>query len=596
MEPNALPRSVHNVHRATAAWLLIVGVVVAVDPAGLWPFGPLRWLVVSTCGLAVVAVCWWRPERTLDRPTRRLWLVLLTFLALGAAANGDVWIAFVGTDTRHFGMFTWLLCFGVFCAGQQLRGHDTVLVKACAVAALATGLWCAWELAFGPPIALAATTDRLSGPFGSAALLGAAICLLLPPTLALAVDRSQQLAWRAGAKIAALLCTVAVIGSGARAAFVGLIVAAAIVAFRVPLTRRPLAAAAAVVLVGIAIALPRVENVLERSAGTTSRVDEWRIAAKVVADHPLVGVGPEGYRIAFSEGVDADYERTYPRDRVLPDRAHSSLLDVSLAGGVIAGLTFAALMFLVARRAIQLMPATSAAGIGLSAAVLAYFSAQLLLFPVFELDPIAWLLAGAVVGMRPTHGPSPRSTPAGVSRAARPLAACAAAVGLVALTAGLFDVAANRLARDALTASAHGDNAAAAHLASRATGLRPDAISYRMTAVQVLLAADTVGATDSALKDAGRARDWSHHDPIAADLWASSLLQRALQTGAAADTHAALDAWTALVERDPQRGRWQLQLGTAAAAAGETELAREAWQRAVALGQAQAAQLLDALP
>ncbi len=591
MEPNAPPRSVHGVHRISAAWVLIVGVVVAVDPAGLWPFGPLRWLVVSTAGLAVIAVCCWRPVRPLDRPSFRLWLLLLTFLALGSMVNGDVWIALVGTDTRHFGLLTWLLCFGLFCAGQQLCGDDTALVKACAVAALTTGLWCVWELAFGPPIALAATTDRLSGPFGSAALLGAAVCLLLPPTVALAADRNEQLRWRTLAMIAALLCTAAVVGSGARAAWVGLVVAGAIVAWKVPRTRRPLAAALAVALVGIVTALPQVESVLERSAGTTSRMDEWRVAARVVADHPLVGVGPEGYRIALREGVDADYERTYPRDRVLPDRAHSSVLDVSLAGGVVAGLAFAALVLLVARRALQHMLAAAPAGIGLAAAVLAYFSAQLLLFPVFELDPIAWLLAGVVIGERSPQPASPRAP-----RFARPLAAVAATVGLVALTAGLFDVAANRLAHDAVAASANGDSAEAQALADRATRLRPDAIAYRMTAVQVLLAAGTVSATDSALAVASGARDWSSNDPIATDLWASGLLQRALQTGAATDTHAALVAWTTLVERDPHRGRWQLQLGRAAAAAGKSDVARKAWRRAAALGQAQAAQLLEALP
>ncbi len=330
---------------------------------------------------------------------------------------------------------------------------------------------------------------------------------------------------------------------------------------------------------------------LERSASTTSRLDEWRVAARVLAGHPLVGVGPEGYRIAFSEGVDADYERSYPRDRVLPDRAHSSLLDVSLAGGVVAGLAFAALVVRVARRGLQQMPAATPAEIGLATSVVAYFSAQLMLFPVAELDPIAWMLAGAVICMRSTSSPSPQPTPA-----ARSIAVVAVAIGVVALTTGVFDVAANRLARDALAASANGDSAAAQSLAARAVRLRPDALSYRMTSVQVLLAAGTVTATDAALNGARAARDWSNNDPIATDLWASSLLQRAIQTGAATDTDAALVAWTALVERDPDRGRWQLQLGSAAAAAGDTDLARTAWERAAALGEAQAAELLDRLP
>lgn len=568
--------------------VLIVGVVVAVDPAGLWPFGPLRWLVVSAGGLTVIAINVWPPVRALDRRTLQLWLVLLSLLTLSALVNGDVWIALVGTDTRHFGLFTWVLCFGLFCAGQQLQGHETTAVKVCAVASFIVGVWCAWELTFGPPVALAATTDRLSGSFGSAALLGAAICLLLPPTAALAADRNQQLRWRVFAMVAAASCTVAVIGSGARAAWLGLVVAGALVMWKVPRTRRPLAAALGVIVVGVLIALPRVGTVLERSAGATSRLDEWRVAARVMAEHPLTGVGPEGYRVAFSEGVDADYERDYPRDRVLPDRAHSSLLDVSLAGGVFAGVAFAALLVLIARRAIRQLPTAAAAGLGLAAAVLAYFSAQLLLFPVFELDPIAWLLAGVVVGAGTT-----RQEPL---RAVRPLAILAAAVGSIALVAGVFDVAANRLARDALVASAQGDSATADAAAARAVHLRPDAISYRMTAVQVLLAADTVRATGAALQNAVDARDWSRNDPIALDLWATSLLQRATQTGALADTDAALAAWQALVARDPNRGRWQLQLGTAAAAAGDADLARQAWERAASLGQQQAAALLEQLP
>ena len=161
---------------------------------------------------------------------------------------------------------------------------------------------------------------------------------------------------------------------------------------------------------------------------------------------------------------------------------------------------------------------------------------------------------------------------------------------------GLLDVAANRLARDALSASAGGSDDTADELAGRAARLRPDSIAYRMTAVRVLLDADTLRTTDAALGQADEAVRWSAPDPIAVDLRATSLLQRALQTGSAADTAAAVAAWQVLVERDPHRGRWQLQLGIAAAAAGDNALARQAWQRAEALGQARATQLLEELP
>jgi hypothetical protein len=116
-----------------------------------------------------------------------------------------------------------------------------------------------------------------------------------------------------------------------------------------------------------------------------------------------------------------------------------------------------------------------------------------------------------------------------------------------------------------------------------------------MIAAQVLLTADTLTATDLALSHAGTAVDVSSHDPIAVDLRASSLLQRASQSGDERDGRVALLAWLTLVDRDPNRARWQLQLGKAAALVGEVEIARDAWERAAALGSPQAERLLEEL-
>ncbi len=579
-------------HRVTGASVLIVAAVIAVDPAGLWPFGPARWLVVSAGGVGVVAWCLARPEWQLDRRTVRLWMVLLACLTAGALANHDVWMALMGTDTRHFGLATWLLCCGLFFAGQQLRGHEHAVLKACTVAAVVVGSWSLWELVVGPPIALATTTSRLTGPFGSAALLGAAVCLFLPPAVAVAADRGETRPWRVIAAIAASSCAAAALGSGARAAWCGLLVAAVVVAWRVRRARRPLVVGGGAVLVAALLAMPLVGSVLERDQGAASRLDEWRVATRVIGNHPLLGVGPEGYRIAVSEGIDDEYERAHLRDEVLPDRAHASLLDVALAGGLLAAAAYGGLLLVIGTRVIRRLPTLPGAQVALAASLLAYFSAQLLLFPVFELDPIAWLLAGvAVAGTRPAP---PRTVASTTSR--RLLTAAGVLVGATALVGGLLDVAANRLARDALSASAGGSDDTADELAGRAARLRPDSIAYRMTAVRVLLAADTLRTTDAALGQAEEAVRWSAHDPIAVDLRATSLLQRALQTGSAADTAAAVAAWQVLVERDPHRGRWQLQLGIAAAAAGDNALARQAWQRAEALGQARATQLLEELP
>lgn len=589
MEPDQRAGCVHFVHRGNAASILIVGSVVAVDPAGLWPFGPLRWLAVSICGVGVWAVSMRRPSVRLDRRTLVLWVLLLAWLTAGALANGDVWVAIVGTDTRHFGLITWLLCFGLFCAGQQLRDHEATLLRAGTSAALAVGLWCAWEALIEPPIAIDTTTSRLTGPFGSSALLGAAMCLLLPLSIALGADSKASKRWRVVGWIAACLDVMAAIGSGARAAWLGLLIASAVVAWRDGRIRRHLVTAVSGLVLLVVLALPLIGTVLERAHGTSSRLDELRVATRVVANHPLLGVGPEGYRIAVSEEVDADYERAYPRDNVLPDRAHSLLLDVALAGGLVAAIAYAGLLVVIGRRAGRRLAVDTPARVALTASMLAYFSAQLLLFPVFELDPIAWLLAGVVVaGTAPARVRSERRV--------HMITIAAGVIATLAAIAGVLDVSANRLARQALTASAEGDDVLARDYATRATRLRPDSIAYRMIATQVLLSADTLTATDLALSHATSAVDRSRHDPIAVDLWASSLLQRALQTGGDADGRSALAAWQTLVKRDPNRARWQLQLGRAAALLGEVDLARDAWERAAELGSIEAEQLLEELP
>jgi hypothetical protein len=71
--------------------------------------------------------------------------------------------------------------------------------------------------------------------------------------------------------------------------------------------------------------------------------------------------------------------------------------------------------------------------------------------------------------------------------------------------------------------------------------------------------------------------------------------RRAAVTGSARDVGNALAEWTKLVDRDSNRASWQLQLGRAAALAGDTQRARAAWTAAADLGEPGADQLLAAL-
>ena len=510
-------------------------------------------------------------------------MALLTLLTMSALVNGDVKVSLLGHPDRHLGVVTWMLLFALFCSGQQLVDQVNTLARAGVVAAAGLGIYSLWELLIGRPIEVATTTRRLLGPFGSAAVLGAACCLLGPVALAVALDRTENRWWRRTGGVAAGLVALALVGSGTRGSWIGAAAAAvaAVIALR-PSRRTAMWCAAGLVLAVGAIA-PRLGDVTSRADGA-SRFDEWRVATRVVVRHPLLGVGPEGYRIAVAEGVDDAYERAHRRDSVLPDRAHMGPLDVTLMGGVGAGLLYVGLFGFVGRRAWRLLQSHDATSVGIGLGVIAYGMQQLLLFPLAELDPVWWLFAGVVVGITSPHAPSQRH------RTVVPLAAGVASAAL--LVVGVLDVAADRLARTALRDN---DPRSAIDSAERAVSLRPDNMRYHLVAAEVHLDRGTLADIDRAISHARRATDWSPDDPFATDELATAMSRRAVVTGDPDDVAKALTEWQRLVSRDPHRAAWQLLLGRAAALAGDRQLARQAWTVAGDLGEPEAAALLEAL-
>jgi O-antigen ligase len=573
---------------ALAFGALVVGSVITVDPAGLAPFGPSKWLTVSTLGLITAALSLRHGSTRCQRQSWWAWLALLVLLTLSALVNGDAKVALLGQPDRHLGVLTWVLLFAMFCAGQQLADGVATVAHGCVVAGAMVGLYSLWELLFGRPIAVDTTTRRLLGPFGSASFLGAVCCLLGPIALGVAFDRAQDQRWRWIGAAVALLLAVDLVGSGTRAAWIGVGVAAVVVAVAARPSRINVLWCAVGLLLAIAVVAPRLTHVNSRRDSGLSRLDEWRVAARVIGNHPLTGVGPEGYRIAVAEGIDNAYELDYRRDSVLPDRAHSAPLDVTLAGGLGAGLLYVGLVAFVGWRAWRLIRSRRALMVGIGAAVIAYGAQQLLLFPLAELDPIWWLLAGIVVTVTsPGTSPSDRVEH---RRLAVPVLAAAASV--LVLVAGVLDVAADRLARTALRST---DRDAAVDSAERAVSLRPDNIRYRLVAAETHLDRSTLADIDEAIAGARTATRWSSHDPLAGDELATALSARAAVTGEAHDLATALVGWQQLVDRDPHRASWQLQLGRAAALAGDSQRARRAWIVAAELGEPGADALLAAL-
>jgi predicted Zn-dependent protease len=302
--------------------------------------------------------------------------------------------------------------------------------------------------------------------------------------------------------------------------------------------------------------------------------------------HPVTGVGPEGYRIVFGRFVDAGYQRTYGRDP-LPDRAHSSLLDVGVTTGVPGLVGFVVLLGLaglVVRRAMRQGPPWLA---GVAAGLAAYTFAELALFPVAEIEPGAWLLMGVLSSQVLAEAEMV------VLRIPRLTRLAIAAVCSLAVVAGVRATAADRATRAALAASTRGAQGIAADKAAHAVAWDPGDIVVRLAAAQVDAAGGTLPDLDRALTQIRAALAISPGDPVLGDEQAQLLLHRAQLSGAPGDWRMALHQLSARAHADPRNPAVLVPLGVAEAATGRDRGAVRDWEAAVALDPRGAAAQTD---
>jgi O-antigen ligase len=563
------------------AALLPAGVLVF-DSSGWSPFGPSKWLAVSTVALAGGAMALWTRGFQVAKRPMIAWAVLLGWIGLTAAVGLDGLYAWTGTPERHFGAFTWLLCGLAFLAGHRLSDEEDgrLVIGAGVLTAFLAGAWAVADELGWDPVRVQGG-GRLIGSMGSSAYVGAAMTLLVPLAAGVALDRSWSRLMRWLAAAATILSIGALIGSGARAAWVGAALGAALVLW----IRRPslppgrVRAAVAGGLIGMAVvgvALlsgvgGRVPQAFDKSQpGGLNRIDEWRVAARVVEHHPLTGVGPEGYRIAFSGVVDSAYQEAHGRNP-LPDRAHDSLLDIAATTGlpgVALYLVLAALVVGFLLRAVKHGPAWLA---GTAVGIVAYALQGLLLFPLAELEPAVWLLAGLVVVHVAQDSELASFHPPRVA------GGVLAGLAVVALVAGGRDVEGDRMTKGAMSALAAGNIHHASQLAHRAVRMRPDQMEYRLAAAGADSALATTAGFDRGLRDVAAGLSLSPDDPVLGVERGQLLLERALLTGSGPDLAAAHAELVHLASTDPLNPDVQLGLGVALANGGDDVGAERAW-------------------
>lgn len=212
-----------------------------------------------------------------------------------------------------------------------------------------------------------------------------------------------------------------------RGAWVASVVAAATLAVlfvrRLPTRREAaLGAAAAVIALGVALVLPPgrefVSDVAHRARSTfdlsetspSQRLGLWRMALDMIADHPALGLGPDGFSQRFAAYRTPD-QPGFDGMNVRPESTHNLFLDLAVGVGVLGLLAWLAFLASAAWAAFRALPALDGrnrtyAGVVL-AALAGYFAAVFFAFAEGMTGWIPWLLIGALLGTvaaRPAHG------------------------------------------------------------------------------------------------------------------------------------------------------------------------------------------------
>ncbi|MHB8446929.1 MAG: O-antigen ligase family protein [Rudaea sp.] len=295
----------------------------------LWPL----WIVVgvllllpvgrsSEAPLAIGAIAGlifaWRERTTMHTHAGiRLAAILFGCYWLAALASAPGAVAPEKTWNTVAALLRFLPFAGFACLALRKAAWWPRLTDACAAIVL---LWLldAWvQILTGWSLAGAETADRLSGIFGAGNLkLGPVLAVLSPFVF---VAARKRWGWR-GLALAFAFQLMPILFAGSRAAWI--MYALVALAFVWMQTRAPLRfaawalAAACAAVLGIAVAwqhsgrfdlrFDRTLLVLQGSeqaldTASAGRMRIWSTAARMIAAHPLAGVGVRGFRYAYPQ-------------------------------------------------------------------------------------------------------------------------------------------------------------------------------------------------------------------------------------------------------------------------------------------------------
>ena len=336
----------------TPIWLVIF----------LLPFGRSSELGTLLCMLGAIVLFFRDRHAVAAHPGAHLllWLWAAYFGAALLSAPGAVDPARSGSSAAAYLRFA---PFGVYVCFAVRR--EARLNALCAATGIVVALWAldAWVQALtGYSLGGHAEAQRISGIFGAGNLkLGPVLASLSPFVLWLAKRRLG----RKGLVAAMLFLLVPILLAGSRAAWITYGVA--LLAFFWVEARTPVRFGAWIVAAGVIAALvvgvawktsSRFDARMDRTLAalhdtrhainyaTSGRIDIWRVSAKMIAAHPVLGVGVRDFRDAYPRYAARNDEFVAAQACGVGEGAchpHQLVLEVlSGTGGVGLALWFAA--------------------------------------------------------------------------------------------------------------------------------------------------------------------------------------------------------------------------------------------------------------
>jgi tetratricopeptide (TPR) repeat protein len=342
--------------------------------------------------------------------------------------------------------------------------------------------------------------------------------------------------------------------------------------------------------VGLAVGLASARSQLDRAL--VDRPEFWQAALRIFSDNPVLGTGLDTYAHFFQAYRPTSLAIT---DGVATtDAPHSVPLGMLSNGGLVLGVTYAAVVVLVAvtliRGVLHVHEPTRLAVAGWGGVWLGYQAQSLISFDVPPLATLHWLSAGIIVAMaappswkvitlpgpaasRPVNRKGKPYGPITVPTSTRILQGAVAVVAFALLWVTLYPLRADLTAASAEPLANSGRIAEAIDRFDRAAELNPAEASYPFLAARGY---DALGQHADALASAAEA---ARRDPGTV-LYALFAASQAEDAG----NHDAARRWYRdAVARDPNDPPVLAQAGSYLLGAGDAQAAEPLLERSVAL-------------